>query len=364
MRFRAVLALIFATLAAGSTSYAAATASVELPADIRQALEASAQSLAAGQTIEWNMVRSSPMTIAAGKKYISGTPAEVEQMLRGIVHVAFTSQADLRFLEHVLDKGAKPAGGQGARTEDTKYSFDGTTHFTHVANSGEEHGLSWATQDELQNIDVDQMFLLDETYFAAFAVSMSTTPKSIGKKRPPRSLILNLLEYGAQLSNVDQVRSENQNRVRLKIDATDNFSATDIGWEIGIFPLGVPLDIASTYYYLDPQNNYDVVRSEHFDASGFKVMQIDCSDYEKVDPRPVSLPKTCVIQQFAPKHNGAIETETITFKSISTKPLPVTSFTLHDNTPGTYIIQHKSTDHQKVFIVQKNGTLKPQRDDQ
>jgi hypothetical protein len=104
-----------------------------------------------------------------------------------------------------------------------------------------------------------------------------------------------------------------------------------------------------------------VVRSEHFDAGGFMVMRNECSDYQQVDPRPARLPKTCIIQQFAPNHNGAVETQTISFKSFSTTPLPAASFTLHDDAPGTYVVQHKATDRQKVFIVQKNGELKPQR---
>jgi hypothetical protein len=238
---RAAIALILAVLVCRAVSFADAPAAVELPAKIRAGLESGAQSLSAGQTIEWDVVRSSPISIAAGKKIIGGGKSpEVQQALRGTTHVSFTRQADLRFFEHSVDEGDKLPSGKPSRTDDIEYSFDGITRFTHLANSGEAHGLVWATQEELRNIDLDSVFLLDETYFRCFGVSMSTTPKSIDKKLPPTSVILNLLLYGAQLSAVDHVTSGQKNLVRLKIDATDKLSPSDTSWMIDIFPLMTP----------------------------------------------------------------------------------------------------------------------------
>lgn len=345
--------LLHAIVASTSTS-----APVALPAEIRDALRAHAQSLAAGQTIQWDVVRSSPLTIAQGRKFMKGTRADVEVNLRGLEHVSFTSQADFCFIEHYVDETDKPRPGKNAKQDPIDYSFDGTNHYQRTANAGEAHSLASATQAELLGTHYHD---LDESYFRGIAIAMTTTPEAIDQKLPPRSVILNLLDQGAELSAVDHVTVDHQELVRLKIEATDKLSVEDMTWLISIFPLRDFPNIASNYYYLDPRNSYDLVRSEHFDATGFMVIQTECANYSQVDPRPVRLPKSCTIKEFSPNHAGPIETKTITLKSFSTTPQTGGSFTLHDDKPGTYIIEHMDTDHQTMFVVQRDGSLKSQR---
>jgi hypothetical protein len=349
-----VSALVICSVTSALASSTLQAAPTELPAEIRRALDDRAHSFAAGETVAWDLVRTSPLTVAQGRKFLHDKLKNVELALRADVHAAFTKQPDFCYLEHYSEESVKP-GTKRIMQEDC--SFDGTTHFQHTANSGEAHSLSSATQAELRDVDYHD---IDETYFRCFSVAMALSPKAIDKKRSTSSVILNLLEDGAQLSAVDHVMYGHRDLVRLKIDATDTLSATDMAWQILIFPIHALTPITSSYYYLDPSNDYDLVRAEYFDSNSFMVMRIECSSYAQVDPRPVRLPKSCVISSFSSDRNDAIETETITVKSFTTTPLPAESFTLHDDKPGTYILKHMATDHQEMFIIQKDGSLKRQ----
>jgi hypothetical protein len=305
--------------------------SIELPIDIRTALQANAAALAPTITISWNMDRSSTLPPRDYAKAAHIPRNDAVSILNEQQRVKITWQADDHYRQafDVIPKKPKAAGPPRFHLI---YTYDGQTLFIHTANPDEPRSIERTTAEDYgPEKDTDRP--IEIPYFDAIALPLPVRYIDLKKRNPPTSLILDELASDSRLIAIDPA---DHDLVRLRVTSNDP---------------------PEQRFYLDPKLHYALRRSETLDDHGHLASTTDCTDFQQVPHRDLWLPHTCAISEYADASKNPIITSTYHVTDVSVDLIPPSDFLLNDSTPGTWFFDHYGK-NQQIHILQKDGTLR------
>jgi hypothetical protein len=334
-----------------STSPSDSTQPAASQAEILAALDREAAAFSPTITLAWDEHREPPLT---PKEYADATGFkrfDHHKTFSQDEKVNLTWQSDGHYLLAYRQLFHPSGTDRTILRFNLHFSFDGTTFYLRGANPGEDHSL---TRSDFQNEeDSDDDINMD--YFAFMGFPLPADPDELQKHQPLRSAVQLLLKSDdTQLIAIEPATIDNHKLVELQLKRGPNSSAVD----------GDVEDIDSLegteFIYLDPARGYAQVRRQHFDANNKLLFQEDSSDFREFPPRGIFLPRSVVVATYDPGKASPNTRLTLAVNTIGFDPLPASSFVLSDSTPGTWIIDHTGPT-QHIYIVQKDGTLRPKR---
>jgi hypothetical protein len=216
-------------------------------------------------------------------------------------------------------------------------------------------------------------------YFEEVGFIMPSRVIDLQQHAPVRSKVLQALEEGGELIHVDEVEFQGRKLVRLRIisDNPVRRRAEKVDLEKARIELNHTVESEESKdgiiegikfqrqlpekcvdeFYLDPQLNYAMRRSEwkYEQIEGARI--VDCEDFQSVVGRPFHLPTKCI-------ESGGSWTTVHEVTQICVDPLPEERLSLKDicSTPGTVIHENSGDRDRKTYVVEPDGTLRELRD--
>jgi hypothetical protein len=189
-----------------------------------------------------------------------------------------------------------------------------------------------------------------------------------------QSRVLNILGESAELTGIDEVQLDGRKIVRVQIVSENPIRrhAEKVDLEMAKIELNrtgqseeskaqiidhiksqreLPEKCVNVFY-LDPQLNYVMRRSE-WQYEGTETMRvIECDDFQPIPGRQLHLPKICTAR-------GKNWNDVHEVTEISVDPLPIERFSLKEiiATPGTSLFEGAGAS-QKRYVVKDDGTMR------
>jgi hypothetical protein len=386
MLVRTGFAVLFLLLGAGAASTQPA---VQLTDEIRRALETNARQLGP-ITVAWIFRSQCSMTAERAQQALKTADWMADFFVNGMAEYRMSWQEG-KYLGWY--RAGVWATKRNPGLDERDYGFDGGILYIGSKFDAPD-GESGATLSKVSTVVLqaeghsdDARFASDE-FFDAAGLRLPITLGDIKGNHPVRSTILDLLSKGAlrrlevmelegrrvvELSIViddpDRRRAENSdsekvfNELREKtIDSDDYIRAIA---DAVLLRRKLPKE-RRYIFYLDPQLNYAVRRSEQRYEDGTLLRRTTCDDFQKLAGRDLYLPMRITDEQYTSPNvpttffKEPVVTQVMEVSQIKLEALPKERFALSYTTPGTHIYERLEVGKSRWFIVDDDGVPREQ----
>jgi hypothetical protein len=362
---------------------------MQLPDEIRRALARNAEQVGP-ITVAWSYRSQSPLSVEQAMEILKTSDYLADCNAHGSYDLRLSWQdGKYRALHRADDWPSKLYPGR----DELEYTFDGQVMCLGATyNRPNEPASRTLSKVTVKVLEADEKHSSDSQFvgaefFDSAGLRMPVRLGDLKERAPVRFEILHMIDHGARLVGIDTSELEGRKLVRLEILAEDPDRRaaekvdTDTLYEflrtntfdgeeydracIEGIKLKRTLPEQRIYvFYLDPQFDYAIRRSEQRYDGGILLSRVDRDDFQKLPERDLYLPRRIVRHRFTDTNvattyfKDPVVTGTIEVTSIDVEPLPEDHFILDYREPGTQIYERLEPGSHKMFEVDDDGNLR------